>query len=287
VDFLRVRLPVRVVQRTLEAGLQEETPSWQSGERDARDMLCGGLTVADARSALRAIATGAGNELTSDEHGCTPFCVPWSSALMAVNFLAPFGSRAGLLGMRCGGLTFERELRVRGVVSRVGPTLDAVLDSAEATLAIEAKLAEPWRGVPGNEISRQYDAPAAHLSHGTRSVVEAIREQRLGYQHVDAPQLVKHLLGIHSAIERGELGSRTTLILLYWRPSGTGAYGAAFAHIEREFADFAERLADQPIALRAVGTDTLLAEWAGEDRPAWLQAHAAQLTLRYDRALPR
>jgi hypothetical protein len=122
---------------------------------------------------------------------------------MAVNFLAPFLSRGGLVGSDDGVLSFERELRVAGVRSRVGPTLDAVLESAAGTIAIEVKLAEPWRDTPGPAFSPQYHDPAAKVSAKTRQAIDAIRGGELGYRCLDAAQLIKHLLGIHTALDAG------------------------------------------------------------------------------------
>lgn len=274
------------VRRVLDAGLPAGTPTWQSGLRRVWDVLTDDLTVADVRPALAALASGAGQELSGEENGRAPFLAPWSSALMAVNFLAPFASRDGLFEIVGGKLAFERELRVTGVRSRVGPTPDAILQGASGTVVIEAKVAEPWRREREQKVSVQYDERAARLSPRALAVVEAIRTGALAYKHLDAAQLVKHLLGIHSALEDGSLAEPVRLVLLYWRPSDTGRHTDAFEQLEDEFVDLAARLGDQPVTMTAASTSAVLDTWSGHAQPAWLRQHAARLRARYDRPLP-
>ena len=156
--------------------------------------MCG-----DVRAALQGVRAGAGGELTPTKRGNLRFCSAESSALMAVNLLAPFNSRGGLLGLSGGALSFEHELRVGGVRSRVGPTLDAVFESAQGTVLIEVKTAEPWRAPPTVTISRQYDAPAAATSPGTLATLLGLRDGSIAYRCLDAAQLLKHLLGANDA----------------------------------------------------------------------------------------
>jgi len=201
---------------------------------------------------------------------------------MAVNFLAPFSARGGLLGLGPGALVFERELRVRGVRSRVGPTLDAVLQAEEGAVAVEVKTAEPWRKPPRREISSQYDAVAESVSGGTIDAVRAVRSGRTDYQCLDAAQLLKHLLGIHSAVRDEALHGPVRLVVLYWRPTRAGEHEAMFDRFELELDDFAERVRDQPVAVSGISTRDLLAHWSDRDSAAWLREHAQALRARYD-----
>jgi hypothetical protein len=288
---LRITHPPRAalsadLRRTLAAGLPEGTPSWTSGTRDVWDVVADDLTVSEVRPALRALAAGPGGELCKDENGNAPFHAAWSSALMAVNFLAPFALRGGLLGAAACGLGFERELRVAGVRSKVGPTVDAVLNSSDGTIGFEVKLAEPWRERAPVQLSHQYDKPAERVSPGTRIVVEELRNSTVVYEYLDAAQLVKHLLGIHTALEKGQLTAPARLVLLYWRPSDPGRHSALFERLESECADLAGRISDQSIELSAISSNTLLDDWSAETQPVWLQEHARSLRARYDRPLP-
>ena len=266
----------------LEGALPVGTPARVGSGRAVWDVLCEHLRVGDVQSALRAIARGPGGELTPSAAGNVPLCSAESSALMAVNFLAPFSARRGLLGLGPGSLVFERELRVRGVRSPVGPTLDAVMQAEEGALVVEAKTAEPWRKPPNRAISSQYDAVAESVSAGVIDSLRAVRENRTGYLCLDAAQLLKHLLGIHSTIRDGGLSGPVRLVVLYWRPTSAGDYEGMFNRFESELDDFADRVRDQLVPVSGTNTRDLLAQWSDVDTEPWLREHAQALRGRYD-----
>lgn len=268
----------------LEGALPSGTVARRGAGRDVWDVLAPHLTIGDVQPALGAIHGGPGGELSATSAGNIAFCSAESSALMAVNFLAPFGSRGGFLGLPAGVLSFERELRVDGVRAPIGPTLDAVLDTPAGSVTIEAKVCEPWRGPPKRTISPQYDQPAAALSSGVRAAVESVRTGSSDYRCLDAAQLLKHLLGISSAVRAGRLREPADLILLYWRPANSGAHAGMFDRLKAEISDFADRVSDQPIRVRGISTCRLLAAWV-TDSQEWLREHATNLSQRYNAPL--
>jgi hypothetical protein len=276
---------LRATVRGLEGALPAGTPGRVGSGRAVWDVLCEHLRVGEVRSAVGAVARGPGGELTPSASRNVPFCSAESSALMAVNFLAPFTARGGLLGLGPGALVFERELRVRGVRSRVGPTLDAVLQAEEGAVAVEVKTAEPWRKPPGREISSQYDAVAESVSTGMIDAVRAVRNNGTNYLCLDAAQLLKHLLGIHSAVGDGALRGPMRLVVLYWRPTHAGEHETMFDRFESELEDFAKRVGDQAVAVSGISTGDLLAQWADRDSAPWLREHAKALRVRYDPGL--
>jgi hypothetical protein len=257
----------RATREALENALPDGTPARVDAGRAIDDVLVDGLPGDKLKAALDGIGGGAGGELKPTARGNVPMCSAESSALMAVNFLAPLEH-----------VEFERELRVIGVRAQVGPTLDAVLDGS---VAVETKVAEPWRSRPKVEISVQYDAPAAGLGIG--DAVVALRRTR-PYAALDAAQLVKHLLGVHSAVEQKVLSPSAKLVLLYWRPSRPGTFGALFDLLAEELADFAARFATDDIAIEGWPTCELLDQWEGS---ATLAEHAVRLRVRYDPPLSR
>lgn len=275
---------LHAVVGALEGCLPVGAPVRGGGGRSVWDVLVDDLVVADVRAALRGIAAGAGGELKPTRAGNVSFCSAESSALMAVNFLAPAPSLAAFPEVGDCSVRFERELRVAGVRSPVGPTLDAVLDGTLRTLAFECKTAEPWRWAPDVALSQQYDAPARRVSEGTWRSLAALRSAAVSYRCLDAAQLLKHLLGIHSALEAGTLREPVSLVLLYWRPSRPGSHGSMFDALADELADFAGRLRDQPVEILGWSTDELLARWEGAGS-ARLGEHARELRARYDPAL--
>jgi hypothetical protein len=279
VSFDRLRDTLRYqIAGALENAMPKRTHGLD--DREVCDTLAGHLEVGDTQAALRMISAGAGRELRRNEWGRVPMCSAHSSALMALNFLAPFVSRVAP-DWPCGPVCFERELRVSGVRSQVGPTLDAVISSPDSAVAIETKLAEPWRDRPGSRLSEQYDLPAARVSFNTRAVLDQIRRDELGFEFLDARQLVRHLLGMHSAIDAGTLPESATLLFLYWQPSNPGPFENLFSRLSAECAVLDERLDDQPIRIVAQGTNELLDSWQMSNE-RWLWQHAEYLRRRYD-----
>jgi hypothetical protein len=112
--------------------------------------------------------------------------------------------------------------------------------------------------------------------------LRAVRENRAGYLCLDAAQLLKHLLGIHSAIRDGGLRGPVRLVVLYWRPTRAGDYEAMFNRFESELDDFADRVRDQLVPVSGTNTRDLLALWSDGDTEPWLREHARVLRGRYD-----
>jgi hypothetical protein len=246
------------------------------------------ITIAQARAALDDVSRGAGGELKVAKRGSPPFCSPDSSAALAVNSFAPFidhAFRDRQLGISVARPSFERTFRITGVRSRVPPTLDVVLQEKRRAVLIESKLLEPWRSAPKVTFSPQYDAVAEQISAGVAQTMSALRAGELTYEALDAAQLIKHLFGIQSAIRKGNLPGRCTLVLLYWEPTRSGSYATLFSLLRDEVADLAERLSDQQVPLRSLSYPQLWQAWRRHGVPAWLRSHAEALQRRYGVAL--
>ena len=153
-------------------------------------------------------------------------------------------------------------------------------------LIVESKFLEPWRSGPKVSFSPQYDAAAERISPGTLQTMDALRSRRVKYQVLDAAQLLKHLYGIHSAIDSSKLPAETELLVLYWEPGSTGSRGKKlFDKLDAEFRDLKARLSDQTVPLRSISYRTLWRRWVRGDNPAWLRSHAQALIHRYCVAL--
>jgi hypothetical protein len=92
------------------------------------------------------------------------------------------------------------------------PNLDLILTLADGRhVAIEAKFTEPYRTVTG--LSPKYFP----VTGGLWDRVGLVRAQRIAerlrprWQHIDAPQLLKHMLGL-----AGETDAPTTLLYLWY-----------------------------------------------------------------------
>jgi hypothetical protein len=245
-------------------------------------LLLDTLSAEQREAVLSDLDEGAGNpreDLTSAV----------SSALIAVNAFGAFIGRRHsdeLLKLTLSSPRFERKYPVSGVRTwpeRV-PNLDVVQVDGDRAVAIESKLAEPWRGKPRFRLSSQYDEPAECFSAALREEMNAVRAAH--YELFDAAQAVKHLLGLHSAVKRDpaksgpRLPKQTTLVLLHWEPEhATDEPLIGALHDEAEA--FRDRIAGGPIAVQLLSYPRLWRTWQAEGQPSWLRAHADALADRY------
>ena len=109
-----------------------------------------------------------------------------------------------------------------------------------------------------------------------------------GFRHLDATQLVKHALGLHT--QAGKRGVHPVLLYLYAEPQvfpsrdGTRP-GRLIAEAERrdhaaEVARFAEAVKGAEVRFMACTYDRLLGCWAGSDS-ALARDHAAGMRARF------
>lgn len=121
-------------------------------------------------------------------------------------------------------LEFERKFN-HGVGSR-WPNLDVVLTGSNQTLlAIESKFTEPFFGSKNKEIVRPgYFSGEGRWSQlglsGCQKLAEDLRQEHC-YKHLDAAQLLKHMLGL--AKWGKESGKDWTLLYLWFNPGGPEA----------------------------------------------------------------
>jgi len=115
------------------------------------------------------------------------------------------------------------------------PNLDVVLaDSNRNILAIESKFAEPFSGSKNNEVVKsEYFSDGKEGDNGRWSKLELSGCQKLAeslrqkhcYKHLDAAQLLKHMLGLAYSRGTGEPMhyENWTLIYLWFNPGGPEA----------------------------------------------------------------
>ena len=131
-----------------------------------------------------------------------------SSSALAVNFfdawrpatLEPLARALGLVG-GLAALEFEHKCFAYPVGPR-RPNLDLLVETGDGTrIGVESKFTEPYRGSPGlKTLSAKYLRPGVHLwaARGLMPAQQLAAESRRGWRHLDASQLLKHLLGLAS-----------------------------------------------------------------------------------------
>ena len=220
-----------------------------------------------------------GHELEPDEGRPPKFCSLYSSAALVCNMFGPFEHDLARLARLLGcsepvtGLHFECELKT--VLRGTGPTPDLLLE-ASSTLAwaVESKFTEPFqqREKKDPEFAESYFKKGETLWKGLtgcREMAEGIRDRdpELSFVYLDAPQLIKHALGLRRRYSGGQL------ILLRF-DAGTEE--------DKNFAKEIDRFAshiDSDLAFRALTYQGLFAELRRE--PTTDPKHVPYLGDRY------
>ncbi len=159
---------------------------------------------------------GAGNELAHKMQALH------SSSALVCNFFHYWRYRdVGTIARACGltgeyaGLGFEKTHSKPPEIGGIPPHLDVEIGSSVRPAAVEAKFTEPYRRTTQpkklKEIYAHSTAPWGNLSR-CASMARAIVEGNVAFYHLDAPQLLKHIVGLTN--DCGEGGF--TLIYLWY-----------------------------------------------------------------------
>lgn len=151
-----------------------------------------------------------GNELFS-KSGRAKMHALHSSSALACNFFEfwrerdarPLAASLDIPGSLC-GISFERKFPTG--IGPKSPNLDVVIECSDDGLtAIESKFCEPYAGAERKRIAAKYfpsgDGPWSKLGFANcQTLAEQLQEgQATVFQFLDAPQLLKHILGIAQA----------------------------------------------------------------------------------------
>jgi hypothetical protein len=162
-------------------------------------------------------------------------------------------ARALHLGSNIAEIRFEQKFPT-GVSPR-SPNLDVVLSLTNGSLtAVESKFLEPYGASAKKKIIQakyfSEDArrwQAAGLP-GAQRLAEGIRDGKVCFEYLDAPQLLKHLLGVAQQSKAWEL------LYLWFDPKADTA-----KEHESEIADFAERLGEDFSRFRSASYSQIFA----------------------------
>lgn len=246
------------------------------------------------RSAIEACyAAAPGNEIASGK-----FASKESSAALAANAFGLFFDQPGLLpalrgterfGWPATGVTPEAIVRFPWPGGR-HPCLDALVETPGALIGVESKRYEPFRPKSAADLSAAYWRPVwGDRMAGYQRLRDDLRDMRLGFQHLDAAQLVKHALGLRAAAQRRGPDITAVLVYLYaepdaW-PDGRGIARSAIDRHREEVAFFATRVRSDEVVFQSLSYGELLQAWRDRSDPQ-LRAHADAVRDHFARAMP-
>ena len=221
---------------------------------------------------------------------------PASSAALAANAFGFFLGRAAELPPLpgCAGeswparsLMLEAEVRFPWSGGR-HPVLDCLVTTPSALIGIESKRYEPFRGTPRSAWSDAYWRPVwGERMQGYESVRDGLRDGPGCYEHLEAPQLVKHAFALRTAVhERPEC--RTLAPVLYyvyaepesWPNGGAPVDEGAKARHREEIERFAAAVAGDEVAFVSRSWPRLLETWTHHENGR-VRAHATAVAARF------
>jgi hypothetical protein len=235
-------------------------------------------------------AAAPGNELESGK-----FASLESSAALAANAFGPFLTRPADLPPLPGGPAWSwpaKSVRLEATLRlpwRGGrhPCLDALIETGVALIGVESKRYEPFRAKADAPLSDAYWRPVwGDAMAGYKRVRDGLRDGDNPFARLDAAQLVKHALGLRTAVHRrGPLADkRPVLLYLYAEPERwPDVRPVPRVEIEAhraEVRDFAGIVSGAEVIFSACSYGELLSSWsAGPD--AVTRAHAAAIKTRF------
>jgi hypothetical protein len=174
-------------------------------------------------------------------------------------------------------VAFEQKLPIDASRFRYPPNLDAVFryeNGSTDVIGVESKFCEPFssRAHPGLK-SAYLEPGCVDFWQGMpelRNLAEKMCPEDRTYEHLDAPQLLKHILGLRRNATRGSL-----LVYLYYDVPGEG--GAKHAAEVEEFVDIALKdgvgvlaLTYQDLIIRLLTDNRVLSESSRPEHTQYL-----------------
>jgi hypothetical protein len=160
----------------------------------------------------------------------------------------------------------------------VPPHLD-VLATAKKRLQVglESKCIEFLNGHK-TEFPRSYDSLAGLIAAKPYfDLIASLRKNPADYEYLDAPQLIKHALGLAKCFP----DQYVTLLYVFWEPAN-GQMVKEFQEHRREIVRFAQAVSGSTIRFVWLSYPELWAEWDVVAGIPWLKPHVAALKERYE-----
>jgi hypothetical protein len=175
---------------------------------------------------LSCFQAGSGNELVGAGDRPAKMSALHSSSALAVNFFDYWAEQPDVilaaLGLPTGGVSMRFEAQFPTGLDGNPPNLDVAIRWADGTwLGVESKFTE-WLTpkAPGKELFRSKYFPAAGALWGDcgltrcQELAADLSAARVTYRYLDAPQLLKHALGLAAS------GSGFELLYIYYDEPG-------------------------------------------------------------------
>jgi hypothetical protein len=213
-----------------------------------------------AEHVLERLRSAGGKEIESGK-----FASEQSSAALAVNTFGWFVPRPRLVppipGLTMIGMPTRVEVEYRARFPWAGgrhPWLDAMIESSTHLVGVESKRFEPFRDRKSVSLSEAYDQPVwGDQMAPFERMRDALRNEKVVFECLDAAQLVKHAFGLVTDARRHE--RKPALFYLYAEPEQVRERD--LKRHRREIAAFAEAVAAAEVSFSAASYRDWLTGW--------------------------
>lgn len=165
------------------------------------------------------------------------------------------------------------------------PFLDALIITKSLLVGVESKRFEPFRDRKVGAMSDAYSRPVwGNQMKGYEDCRDRICRNDLGFERLDAAQLVKHAFGLRTAAHKKYRGKKPVLYYLYAEPE-RWPNGVAISDAERgqhraEIDTFSRIVSTDEVRFLSCSYKQLLAAWSTH-ADAGIRAHAAAIAGRF------
>lgn len=239
---------------------------------------------------IRAAYTAApGNEIESGK-----FASPESSAALVANTFGYFLQRPdmlpalpniGITQWKAESIALEGIVRLPWSGGR-HPCLDVLIRTPTHLIGVESKRYEPFRAKAPPILADAYWRPLwGDRMAGYEHVRDSLRSGKLKFSYLDAAQLIKHALGLRTAIHNAHKGKQAILFYLHaepqrW-PNGSSVGESGRQLHAREIYQFSSLVGLDEVRFVSCSYQALLANWSRDVDPR-VRAHAEALRMSFD-----
>ena len=247
--------------------------------RSPEDNLVPGVTREDFWDDL---TDGDGNELTDSPRAPEKFCAAYSSSALMVNTFGPFRHSPGnlMLAGQNGFSNSQFERKCPTLLRGIPPNLDFFAAGSKILVAVESKFLETLRSSKAAEFKESYHSVIQTWAEPAwQDTYRALLDDPTKFTYLDAPQLVKHYLGMRHTFR--DCRADQVFLYLFWEPTNAEDIPEYGKH-RQEVELFSREVEESDIRFAALSYSQIWQNWSKVSAWGGMLAHIEALRQRYE-----